>query len=269
MLLTLHPNWWDDWSLYHKVTFDGINRLIIINDDVNTIDVKADIYSDWKEWVQLRDNAKFLPALRVTGGDPTDVGQFSGDIYFLINNWRILVDHSCKIDGVIYSDNYPSPFVQVTGTQLVTNKVSSLVSVVSTSGGAIGDVPSTSEIASAVWSNSIRTLTAAPTYNGPTAVQIRQEIDSNSNRLSSIQSDIDSLPDSIRTELTPGLTKIMTLENKPGVTDAQATMLTELYAIMGLDPTKPLIVNTNSRTAGAGIQQTIATSPTQTVVTRT
>lgn len=160
MLLALHPNWWDDWQLFHSVTFDGINKLIIINANESSINIKEDVYSSWKEWVSLRDNAKFLPAIRTTGGDPIGGGQFTGDVYFLINGWRIIVDHSCNIDGVIYSDDYPSPFVQVSGTQIVTNKVSSLVSViapvVTIDGGAI---PSASSIADAVWNALDRSLT--------------------------------------------------------------------------------------------------------------
>lgn len=160
MLLSLHPNWWDDWSLFHSVTFDGTNKLIIINSGESAISIKEDVYSSWKEWVSLRDNAKFLPAIRTTGGDPIGGGQFTGDVYFLINGWRIIVDHSCNIDGVIYSDDYPSPFVQVQNTQIVTNKVSSLVSVVAPvvtiDGGAI---PSASSIADAVWNALDRSLT--------------------------------------------------------------------------------------------------------------
>ena len=44
----------DYWTLYHKVTFDGENRLIIINDGELNINVKQDIYSDWKEWALSR-----------------------------------------------------------------------------------------------------------------------------------------------------------------------------------------------------------------------
>jgi hypothetical protein len=28
VLLSLWPNYWDDWELEHKVTFDGENKLI-------------------------------------------------------------------------------------------------------------------------------------------------------------------------------------------------------------------------------------------------
>lgn len=171
MLLSLFTNWWDEWQLYHKVTFDGDAKLIIVNADVDALSVRRDIYSSWKEWVLLGDHSKYDSAIRVTGGDPIGGGQFTGDVYFLINNWRIIVDHSCAIDGVIYSDDYPSPFVQVVGTQIVTNKVSSLVSVVAPTvivdGGTI---PSAATIAEAVWtaldrSLSVEQITAADVWN--------------------------------------------------------------------------------------------------------
>lgn len=75
-----------------------------------------------------------------------------------------------------------------------------------------------------------------------------------------------TVADEVRVELTPELMHLAALEN--GLTDPQATMLLEIYRLYGLDPTKPLIVNTISRTAGVEITQQITTSPTQTVVTR-
>ena len=255
--LTANYSYWEFWApadpdngFYgpQKVTFDGENKLVIVNADVSTISVKEDIYSNWKEWFQVRDNSKFLAAIRVSGGDPIGGGAYTGDVYFMINGWRIVVDHSCVIDGVIYSDDFPSPFVPITGTQLVTNKVSSLVSVI------------------------------APQISGitvPTVVEIRQEMDSNSSKLTAIKQKTDtittapsasSIASAVRVELTPELTKIMLIENS-GLTPNQANMLLEMYDLLGLDPTKPLIVTQNQRVAG-DINQTIVTSATETIVTR-
>jgi hypothetical protein len=149
MLLGLWPNYWDDWLLYHKCNFDGINKLIIVHSEVSTIDVKIDIYSDWKEWVKLRDNSKFLPAIRTIGGDPVGGGIYAGDIYFLMNNWRIYIDHTVEVNGVIYSDNSGSPFVVPSDTYITSNKVSNLVQTVTTGGGS---APTAEEVALAVWS---------------------------------------------------------------------------------------------------------------------
>lgn len=48
----------------------------------------------------------------------------------------------------------------------------------------------------------------------------------------------------------------------------QANMLMEIYAIWGLDPTKPLVVTDTSRTAGANITQTITSNTSDTTVQR-
>ncbi len=78
--------------------------------------------------------------------------------------------------------------------------------------------------------------------------------------------DYQALAEAVRTELTPELTKIMLLEN--GLTPTQATVLQEIYALYGLDFTKPLIVTQNSRQAGLDIVQNIVTNSTQTIITR-
>lgn len=136
MLLSLFSNNWGLWQLYHKVTFDGINKLIIINYDVSAINVKTDIYSDWKEWVTVLDNAKYLQAIRTIGGDAIGGGQYAGDMYFLMNGWKIYVDHSVNIDGVVYSEDGLSPFVVPSDTNIVQNKVSNIVNTVSVGGSS-------------------------------------------------------------------------------------------------------------------------------------
>ncbi len=94
-----------EWVLNSKVTFDGPNRKIIVNPGVSELDIKSDIYSKWKAWVQLYDYAKYLPALRTIGGDPVGGGQYAGDIYFLYNNWQIVVPQNIKVTGILYHDN--------------------------------------------------------------------------------------------------------------------------------------------------------------------
>ena len=258
--VTANYGYWEFWAPYapldgfygeHSCIFDGENKLIYVNPAIASISVKEDIYSDWKEWSQVRDHAKFLPAIRTTGGDPIgDTGEFTGDVYFLINGWRFIIDHSLNIDGVIYSDDYPSPFIQTAGTQIITNKVSSLVSV----------------IAPQVQISGITV---------PTVQEIRQEMDTNSSKLFSIKTKVDTLnngptaaviADAVRTELTPELAHLMTLENT-GLSPTQATMLLEMYDLLGLDPTKPLIVTQNARVAG-DINQMITTTTNETIVSR-
>ena len=133
MLNTFNFYFWEFWAPYdpqngyygnQKCTFDGLNKLILINPSETEVSVKEDIYSAWKEWTSVADNSKFLSAIRVTGGEPiTGTNLFTGDTYFVTNGWRIYIDHSCTIDGVIFSDDFASPFIQAQNTQIVTNKV--------------------------------------------------------------------------------------------------------------------------------------------------
>lgn len=90
-----------------KVTFDGVNRLIIVNDGVTELDAQIDLYSDWKEWISWGDNAKFLPAMRTVGGDPTTGVKFIAPYFFLTNGWKIRPyegNHTLIINGNLFVD---------------------------------------------------------------------------------------------------------------------------------------------------------------------
>jgi hypothetical protein len=144
--LAFNYGYWEFWSDYdptngfygnQSVVFDGENRQIIINEGVTDIDVKQDIYSNWKEWMQVRDNAKYLPAIRTTGGDPVPGGQFTGDTYFLINDWQIVVNQLVKVTGILYHDNPAlEPYIINAGGGVIAT-VSNLAQSVATSDGAL------------------------------------------------------------------------------------------------------------------------------------
>lgn len=85
----LYYGFWDYWKLYHKVTFDGANRLILVNEGVTDLDVQRDIYSAWKEWALYETNARYLKAINVIGGEPTVGAEKLDATYFLINGWKI------------------------------------------------------------------------------------------------------------------------------------------------------------------------------------
>ena len=72
-------------------TFDGVNLLITLPSATPSIDGQVDLYSDWKEWVKLSDNAKYPPAFDTTGGDPVSPTQNLAPAFFLRNDlgWRI------------------------------------------------------------------------------------------------------------------------------------------------------------------------------------
>lgn len=216
-------NSYDYWLLNHKVTFDGVKKQITVNFGVFELDARIDLYSDWKEWAQLRDNTKFPLAFRSIGGDPIDAidainGVYAGDIYFLMNGWQIVAPHNVKVAGVIYHDDGIDPFIILAG----------------------GGIQSTV-------SNLVQTVVVTETIvaPGPTAIDIAN---------------------AVRTELSSELNKINSQID--GLTPSQATMLSEIYALYGLDPTKPLVVTDTSRTAGASIHQNINSTQNQTTVTR-
>ncbi len=74
------------------VTFDGPNKHIVVLPGVTELNVMTDVYSEWKRWVVLEDNANWLPAFNAFGGDPTVAGQFSPRYFFLLNGWQIAID---------------------------------------------------------------------------------------------------------------------------------------------------------------------------------
>lgn len=175
---SLHYGFWSEWTNPQKVTFDGPNRLILVNDGVTEIDVEVDIYSDWKEWVTLYDHGKYPPAMRTVGGDPTTGGRALGATFFLRNGWRIRTwegDHRLVVTGNLYTDEGEPPFVPVTGpyTTIIESNVSNLVDRLSaldrldvlpdetwmddqfvSLAASIDEVPTAAQIASEVWATS-------------------------------------------------------------------------------------------------------------------
>lgn len=150
-LITLWASFADDWEVGHKVTFDGRQRLIIVPNGVTQLDVRSDIYSASKEWLGIRDNAKYLPPVRTIGGDPTVGNQRAGDIYFLINDWRLVVDlRAVQVAGALFSDDYDTAFYDYDLNPQYPVTVSSLVTTVAVQ--STQSIPSPAQNAEAVWS---------------------------------------------------------------------------------------------------------------------
>jgi len=140
---SLWYGYWQYWNLYHKVTFDGTNKLIIVSPGTTLLSVKNDLYSDWKEWARVDDNLKFEIAFRAVGGDPTVGSSFLGSTYFLINGWRIRTwegDQELLIEGNLFVDGGGNPFVPTLDPHniLITTQRSNLVDflIISGSGGS-------------------------------------------------------------------------------------------------------------------------------------
>ena len=171
MFAVANYGYWDLWTLYHKVTFDGANRIIRVNDGVTDLEIKSEVYSAWKEWASSTpDNATWPPAIRTIGGDPTVSGQRAGDIYFLQNNWKLYIDLTeVKVTGVLFSDNFDSAYYDFNGNIQFPAQVASLVTTAETTSGSSGDGATAAE----VWQYPSRTLTTAA---GPTASEIADAV---------------------------------------------------------------------------------------------
>lgn len=161
-------SWSGEWELNSKVSFDGISQIIYVHSEVTDFDIRTDLYSAWIDWISLYDNIKFKSALRTTGFDPIGGGAYTGDVYFLINGWKLSINtQRVRVTGVLYSDDYDTPFFTENMTAQYPVTVSSLVTTIST-GGA-----------------------------GASAAEVRQELDANSTRLSSIQTTVNALPNDL------------------------------------------------------------------------
>lgn len=99
------------------VTFDGANKLIILNAGTVEMNVQ-ELYSLWKDWMTQSDNAKYLPAISVVGGEPT-VGQNKITPYFFMQNgWKIRpqeADHTLVVEGTLIPEAGEELFVATLG----------------------------------------------------------------------------------------------------------------------------------------------------------
>lgn len=242
MITSLYYGFWDYWELYHKVTFDGENRLIIINDGITSIDVQTDIYSNWKEWISLEENTKYTQALSTVGGEPTVAGQRLDVTYFLINGWKI------KPYSGTYNLNIVGNIFDIDG----------------------GDIKIPADI--------VKNEPNNITINVNTSVIVRQVDGGGTNtdytdEFQSINDDlyvIDNRLISIQNTLSQPINAQLVSPQSDILNDIQ-TKIIELWKIHGLDISNPLLVTQTNRSVD-NISQTIATSgettTQQTLVTR-
>lgn len=210
------------------VTFDPINLRIIEIDTaqpINTLSIR-EIYSEWKDWLLADDSRRAFPqAFRVVGGDPISTTENLGSTFFILEPWKIRpaeYQHALILEGNIFTDPEGGfPAVPTLGgfTVAVIFKVSTLVEQVNVGGGG-GLTPA--ETADAVWEAPIADYTDPLTMGG---------------------------------KILEDLAAILAAGGS--LTPTQELQLSEIWKILGLDPTNPLIVNKTRRTAGAAVQQDI------------
>jgi hypothetical protein len=144
--------WSEQWALEEKVSFDGMSKTITVHSDVASLSIRDDVYNAWVRWTEREPWA--FPAMRFSGADPIPGGE-SGVTFFTINGWKLIYDaNKVAINGVLFSEDYPTAYWTVDNQPIYPAVVSSLVnSAVSYQNVVTGDlstVPTTNEIVSAV-----------------------------------------------------------------------------------------------------------------------
>ena len=124
-----------------KVFFDGINKLIIVQQGITEIDFQRDIFSGWKDWFLEDTNSRFLMALITTGGTDsvTIPNGEKGISYFLDHGWKIRPfegNHRLIVNGNVFTTDGSDPFVETLGNYKVT--ITMMLSNII--GTAVGDV---------------------------------------------------------------------------------------------------------------------------------
>lgn len=155
--------------------FDGPNQLVIMRPGAVELD-SIDLYSRWKEWVVLSDNAKFSKAFEIVGGDPTSPTNRVPTFLFTVNGWKIRpqeADHTLTITGNLANEGgIGSPFVPTLGSfQVVLDKNTSTAPTVSVNTGSGVTPADITAIAAAVWTYTTRVLTSAGA-GGATAQEV-------------------------------------------------------------------------------------------------
>jgi hypothetical protein len=94
-----------------KVTFDPVNKFIIVGSGIVELDVRVDMYSDAKEdWLTNSTLQKFEFPFRPIGGDFITQDKIVTPRYFVASGWRIKPDertHELLIVGDLFSDVVP------------------------------------------------------------------------------------------------------------------------------------------------------------------
>lgn len=121
------------------VTFDPVTRVISeISVGGDNILSAVEVYSEWKDWLRVSDNAKYPFAFSYVGGDPITETVSVGSTFFLENGWRLRpaeLDHKLTVVGNLYTREPGSSIFLATitpRTVLAETQVSALSTVTST-----------------------------------------------------------------------------------------------------------------------------------------
>jgi len=278
MHTSTYYGYWDYWELYHKVTFDGVNKLILVNDGETDLDIQIDLYSAWKEWMQLEDNMKYFQAINTVGGEPTIGAERLDVTYFLINGWKIKPysgTYDLVLTGNIFDVDGGTIKVPADVNPLFPNNIS-----INTNTSVIVRLLTTEVSSSGTFDP--ETIVSASLFGVQETSLYNIE-----NRVISIEN---ILNNPVTASLIPSqLAQLTNIENLATSQSIQLASLTatnasqsaalitlqnrlfEVWQLHGLDTDNPLTVNQTSRTFG-DVAQTIITTGTgslqETIITR-
>lgn len=173
---SVHFNYgnWQFWSVYNpplqlgnqKVTFDGINKVIIVNEGVTELDFREDVYSAWKEWLldPNQTNIGYEEAISAVGGDPLPGDRQLGTTYFLENDWRMRTwegDHELTVTGNVFTRTGVSLFVPTLNPWTITINLNTATLVETILPDIAIQQSDIDGIADAVWAEVLNGETAA------------------------------------------------------------------------------------------------------------
>jgi len=162
-------------------SISGVNKEITLTAGTTEVSVR-DLWSRWVDWFLTGDNSKYLPAFENVGGNDIDLSQGTYiPIYaFLMNGWKLKPqesNHTLTInDGILLVDGGGDPFNNTTGAYVVRINYQQPVQAISYDSGGGGGT-------------------------APTVQQIRQEMDTNSIKLTDILANTTTIPADTSTEV--------------------------------------------------------------------
>ena len=154
-----------------KVSWDGRNRIIYVNEGVTTLDVKIDIYSAWKEWVlaspEYPTASTWKEAISAIGGEPLNDTLNVGSTFFLENGWRIQPfpekeAYLLTVNGNLYTREVgENPFLFASGANIIITRSNLVDQLVASASVTEADYAA---IAQRVWEYTTLTNTGASSF---------------------------------------------------------------------------------------------------------
>jgi hypothetical protein len=127
------------------ITFNASTKIIQLDSaDVST----AEIWSRWVDWYATSDNCKYLPAMRVIGGNLVDGSIYIPSYFYLLDGWRVRPmesSHNLTITGNIIVEGGGNPITNTVGTYQVNVRFT-----VPVQAQLVGSIPTAQQNAAAV-----------------------------------------------------------------------------------------------------------------------